>query len=53
MRVVNDEVASRTKDDPTAVCELVDERRGENDDAEPGPDREDWTPEEDGYGYGV
>jgi hypothetical protein len=53
MRVVNDERGSRTNDDPTALCELVDEWIAENEDPESGPDLDDWIPEEEGYGYGV
>jgi hypothetical protein len=53
MQVGKDESASRTKDDGNVVREVADERTAEHDHAEPAPDWEEWTLEEEGYGHGV
>ena len=55
MRIVNDDGITRTTDE-AAVCEPTPPPDGEAADdqrSDSAMDREHWTPEEEGYGFGV
>ncbi len=53
MRGVQDEGAARPREDAPPVCDVAPDGPIDDRHAEPPADHDDWTLEEEGYGYGV